>query len=181
MTNTQSDSRSHLPTAATAVDVCANPPSINAAESAGMLAASPAEGAAQLDDSEREAMFNGGERGPSSLISRPVMQVAAIRGFMIDIDVDVLDPAVIGEECFADAEKLYERHVRVWLDREPVLSKAEVRFTGGGLHVPAFPATPVDTVAAGDVFNGCLAVALAEGPGGWPPPCDSPPPEPRFP
>jgi ribokinase len=32
-----------------------------------------------------------------------------------------------------------------------------------GLHVPAFPATPVDTVAAGDVFNGCLAVAIAEG------------------
>jgi len=29
--------------------------------------------------------------------------------------------------------------------------------------VPAFPVTPVDTVAAGDIFNACLAVALAEG------------------
>jgi len=29
--------------------------------------------------------------------------------------------------------------------------------------VPAFPVTAVDTVAAGDVFSGCLAVALAEG------------------
>lgn len=36
---------------------------------------------------------------------------------------------------------------------------------GTGLHVPAFPVTPVDTVAAGDVFNGCLAVAIAEGRG----------------
>ena len=36
---------------------------------------------------------------------------------------------------------------------------------GGALHVPAFPVHPVDTVAAGDVFNGCLAVALAEGRG----------------
>ena len=30
-------------------------------------------------------------------------------------------------------------------------------------YVPAFPVEPRDTVAAGDVFNGCLAVRLAEG------------------
>ena len=30
-------------------------------------------------------------------------------------------------------------------------------------HVPAFSVEPLDTVAAGDVFNGCLAVMLAEG------------------
>jgi ribokinase len=36
---------------------------------------------------------------------------------------------------------------------------------GGGAPqiVPAFPVTPVDTVAAGDAFNGGLAAALAEG------------------
>lgn len=30
-------------------------------------------------------------------------------------------------------------------------------------HLPGFPVTPVDTVGAGDVFNGALAVAVAEG------------------
>jgi len=42
---------------------------------------------------------------------------------------------------------------------------AVVRERSGASHVPAFAVTPVDTVAAGDVFNGCLAVAVAEGRG----------------
>ena len=35
----------------------------------------------------------------------------------------------------------------------------------GGMMVPAFAVTAVDATAAGDVFNGSLAVALTEGMG----------------
>ena len=34
---------------------------------------------------------------------------------------------------------------------------------GGGAYVPPFQVNAVDSVAAGDAFNGALAVALAEG------------------
>lgn len=92
-------------------------------------------GETQVDLSEREAPFNGGERGPAHAIAKPIEGIAAIRGFMIDLDLKLLDPKVIGDEAAGSAEVFYEQHVRHWLDRDPVLKKAEVRDTGGGLHI----------------------------------------------
>jgi len=86
-------------------------------------------------DDIREAIFNGRECGPAFSIARPVDQVSAIHGFMIDLDCGILDPAVVGQECVESADILYERHVQGWLERDPALAKAEARNTGHGLHI----------------------------------------------
>ena len=99
-------------------------------------------------DDIREAIFNGRECGPAFTISRPVEQVSAIHGFMIDLDCGILDPAAVGQECVESADILYERHVQGWLDRDAVLAKAEVRNTGHGLHVLLWLGDPI--ICAGD-------------------------------
>jgi hypothetical protein len=99
-------------------------------------------------DDIREATFNGRESGPAFSIARPVDQVSAIHGFMIDLDCGILNPAVVGQECVESADILYERHVQGWLDRDAVLAKAEVRNTGHGLHVLLWLGDPI--ICAGD-------------------------------
>ena len=98
----------------------------------GLRAANPE---APCRHDERETIFNGRKRGPAYRIEVPVEQVASIDCFLIDLDLKLLDPNVIGAEAAGSADAFYERHVLAWLDRDPVLRKAEVRNTGGGLHV----------------------------------------------
>jgi ribokinase len=71
--------------------------------------------------------------------------------------------AVDGQETAAQAsEVLRQRGVGTVIvklgDRGVFCANAEEAF-----FVPAFPVQAIDTVAAGDAFNGALAVALAEG------------------
>jgi hypothetical protein len=99
-------------------------------------AASPGTNAQQRGyDDERESLVNACERGPANRVTPRVEEVAAIHGFMTDLDCKILGPAVIGEAGVESPDVLYEDHVRKWLDRDPILTKAEVRSTGGGLHV----------------------------------------------
>jgi hypothetical protein len=86
-------------------------------------------------DDIREATFNTGERGPAYAIATGVDQISCINCFVIDLDCGILDPNVVGETASQSADDLYGKHVRGWLERDPVLAKAEVRNTGHGLHV----------------------------------------------
>jgi len=95
----------------------------------------PAGSDRKYDDDQRESLVNDRRRGTKFEITPKIEEVTAIHGFMNDIDCKMLDPAVVGEECVESAGALYEQHVRVWLDRDPVLSKAEVRDSGHGLHI----------------------------------------------
>jgi len=98
---------------------------------------------------ERESLVNDRRRGTKYEITPKVEEVAAIHGFMNDFDCKMLDPAVVGVECVESAEAFYSQHVRLWLDRDPVLAKAEVRDTGGGLHTILWLDEPI-LVAAGE-------------------------------
>jgi hypothetical protein len=119
----------------------------HAAEKAGGAATSSNNKPAGWDDI-REATFNGGERGPAYAISKPVDQVSCINCFMIDLDCGILDPDTVGEAAMQSAVELYEMHVRIWLDRDPVLAKAEVRNTGHGLHILLWLDEPI--ICSGD-------------------------------
>ncbi len=103
----------------------------------------------KYDNDHRESLVNDHQQGTKYEITPKVDEVAAIHGFMNDLDCKMLDPAVVGEECVESAESLYDQHVRLWLDRDPVLAKAEVRDTGGGLHVILWLDEPI-LVAAGE-------------------------------
>lgn len=86
-------------------------------------------------DDERESLVNDRRQGTAKQITPKVEEVASIHAFMNDLDCKILDPAIVGHACFESPESLYEQHVRHWLDRDPVLVKAEVRDSGYGLHV----------------------------------------------
>lgn len=124
---------------------------VDAAAAAATDASKPTDKPARSRDNkdERESLVNGCLRGPANLITPKVEEVAAIHGFMNDLDCKLLDPAVVGPECVESAEALYRQHVGDWLGRDPVLAKAEVRDSGGGLHVILRLEEPI-ICAAGD-------------------------------
>ncbi len=93
---------------------------------------------------QREALFNSGAIGTFKEVMVQRHGVTLIRGILIEIDGECLRVGNVIEAMPADGFELYDRHVRGWLDNHPLLSRAEVRFSGRWLHCILYFATPVE-------------------------------------
>lgn len=105
---------------------------------------------------EREQLVNELACGPVGVVSLPEELITSLHGVMFDIDLKWLDPGLLASpdgESEANPEPalvLYQNHARHWLDRDPVLRNAEVRFTGTGLHALLHIAPAVEFQSPGD-------------------------------
>lgn len=93
---------------------------------------------------QREALFNSGAVGTFKEVMVQRHGVTLIRGILIEIDGECLRVGKIINGTPADGFELYDRYVRGWLENHPMLSKAEVRFSGRWLHCILRFADPVE-------------------------------------
>ena len=93
---------------------------------------------------QREALFNSGAAGTFKDVMVQRHGVTLIRGILIELDGECLRVGNVIEAMPADGFELYERYVRGWLENHPLLSKAEVRFSGRWVHCILHFATPVE-------------------------------------
>ena len=99
---------------------------------------------------QREQLFNEGASGQFSEVQVSRERVVLLLGILFDIDMRMLNASpLITEPAVAPAD-FYHRYVQNWLSRNPVLSKAEVRCSGQGLHVILWFDQPVEFRTDGD-------------------------------
>jgi hypothetical protein len=92
----------------------------------------------------REQLVNGGECGVVTDVSKKELVITRIRGILLDLDLPLFANSWLVPTPPSSGKDFYEQHVRSWLDNHPVLSKAEVRFTGNGLHVLLMLDQPIE-------------------------------------
>src|SRR4051794_22271594 len=91
----------------------------------------------------REQLCNEREIGPYHAVQLLTEQVVRLHGFFFDLDLCLIRPGPLVPGVEAGPAAFYEQTVRHWLARHPVLADAEVRNSGGGLHVIPWLAEPV--------------------------------------
>ena len=97
----------------------------------------------------RKQLVNGGKVGVIERVSLPEDMITSLRGIMLDIDPGLFRRALVPDKVRNDSERFYKTIVQPWLRRHPVLSSAEVRATGRGLHVIINLSTPIELETEG--------------------------------
>ncbi len=111
----------------------------------------------------REALFNEGAIGSIQSVQVSTERIVTLRGILFDLDPDMFRKDGLLPVVPEDPREFYEEVVRPMLDNHPVLSKAEVRNSGRGLHAILRFATPIEFKSAGerDRWAGIIEVVQA--------------------
>ena len=91
----------------------------------------------------REALFNSGETGPIQSIQVSTNRITTLRGILFDIDPKHYRAGKLLENVPLDPREFYQQILWPWLSHHPLLSQAEVRCSGTGLHVLLWFEEPV--------------------------------------
>ena len=92
----------------------------------------------------RKQLFNSGKIGRIEKIQVSTERITQLNGIFFDLDLDLIKRSRLVKGKFEDPSAFYNKIVKKWLSRHPVLNKAEVRMTGKGLHVILWFDEPVD-------------------------------------
>jgi hypothetical protein len=93
---------------------------------------------------QREQLVNDGTIGSIEETSLPVPRITLLRGILLDIDPRLFKVCGLTRAQRSNPVQFYETLIRPMLQRNPVLSKAEVRMSGRGLHVIVRLTSPIE-------------------------------------
>ena len=111
----------------------------------------------------RKQLFNAGKVGPIEAVQVSTDCIVQLKGILYDLDLAAYQAKPLIPGLSQNVDKFFRRVVRPWLDRHPVLKKAEVRATGTGLHALLWFDRPIkfDTAADRDRWAGIVKVVQA--------------------
>jgi len=110
----------------------------------------------------REQLVNDGTIGPITAVSLPEAVITRLRGIMLDIDPRILAVQLIGKVANQHPTRFYENVLGQWLQRHPVLTKAQVRCSGTGLHVLLLLDTPIEIATETERQRWALIVKIIQ-------------------
>jgi hypothetical protein len=92
----------------------------------------------------REQLVNGGEVGKVEQVSLPLEMITKLNGILLDVDCGKFRKVIAPLAVRSNPRQFYLTVLRPILARHAVLSKAEVRVSGTGLHVIVWIDPPVE-------------------------------------